>query len=54
MKKKQKLAKVWQTYKALPEKFENVMIIDGEKSIKEVFESVLFKLGKEMESKLKN
>jgi len=38
--KKQKLAKVWQTYKALPEKFGNVMVINGEKPIKEVLSQV--------------
>jgi dTMP kinase len=39
--RKEKLAKVWQTYKLLPKKFENVKLnvklIDGEKTIKEVF-----------------
>jgi dTMP kinase len=38
--KKDKLEKVWQTYKILPNRFENVIIINGEKSIKEVFSEI--------------
>lgn len=45
---KDKLAKVWEIYKILPKKFENIEIIDGEKKIKDVFtkikEKVLLKL----------
>jgi len=37
---KKKLAKVWKTYQLLPKKFENIYIIDGEKSIKEVFSRI--------------
>ncbi len=35
--KKEKLEKVWQTYKILPNRFENVYIVDGEKPIERVF-----------------
>jgi len=35
-----KLKKIWQTYKILPKKFKNVKIINGEKSIKQVFQNV--------------
>jgi len=38
--KAEKLAKVWKTYEILPTKVNNVTIIDGEKSIPEVFEEV--------------
>jgi len=38
--KQEKLAKVWETYKVMPERFENVKIINGEESIKEVFDSI--------------
>lgn len=38
--KKEKLEKVWQVYKTLPERFENIYIIDGEKSIEQVFENI--------------
>lgn len=38
--REEKLAKVWETYKVLPKRFENVYIIEGEKSIKEVFTEV--------------
>jgi dTMP kinase len=38
--KQEKLAKVWQTYEILPQRFENTLIINGEKSIEEVFEEV--------------
>lgn len=37
---KEKLEKVWQIYQLLPERFENVYMIDGERPIKEVFEEV--------------
>lgn len=33
---KEKLAKVWQVYKLLPKKFENVRVIEGEKKILDV------------------
>jgi len=35
-----KLEKVWQTYEILPSRIENAYIIDGEKSIEEVFEQI--------------
>ena len=38
--KQEKLAKVWKTYEVLPGKIENVIIIDGEKTIPEVFVQV--------------
>ena len=38
--KQEKLAKVWKTYEILPGKIENVVIIDGEKTIPEVFNQV--------------
>ena len=38
--KEQKLAKVWQTYSILPDRFKNIHMIDGEKPIKEVFKKV--------------
>lgn len=38
--KKEKLAKVWQNYKLILNRFENTYIIDGEKSIEEVFEQI--------------
>jgi len=38
--KEQKLAKVWETYEILPQKFENSVIVDGEKSIEEVQKSI--------------
>jgi len=34
---KNKLEKVWETYKIMPERFDNVYLIDGEKSIEDVF-----------------
>ncbi|MBU0546639.1 MAG: dTMP kinase [Patescibacteria group bacterium] len=37
---KKKLEKVWNFYAGLPKRFENMFIIDGQKSIEEVFESV--------------
>jgi len=49
--KKEQLTKVWENYKILTTKFENVYIIDGEKSIEKVFNQikkvVLLKLRKE-------
>lgn len=36
--KEQKLAKVWETYEILPSRFKNSIIIDGERTIPEVFE----------------
>ncbi|MBI2450618.1 MAG: dTMP kinase [Candidatus Nealsonbacteria bacterium] len=36
----ERLGMVWQTYQALPERFENVYIINGERQIKEVFSEV--------------
>jgi len=38
--KKEKLEKVWQTYKILPNRFENVYIVNGESSIEEVFNAI--------------
>lgn len=38
--KTEKLAKVWQTFEILPEKFENMIVINGERTIEEVFEDV--------------
>ena len=38
--KKEKLDKVWETYKIMPERFENVYIINGEKPKEEVFSQV--------------
>ncbi len=38
--KEGKLTKVWEIFKIMPMRFENVEIIDGEKSIEEVFEEV--------------
>ena len=35
--KKEKLEKVWQVYKILPNRFENIYLIDGEKSIEDIF-----------------
>ena len=35
--KKEKLANVWETYKILPQRFKDIYIIDGEKSIENVF-----------------
>ena len=36
----EKLKKVWKVYETLPNRFENVNIIDGERTIEEVFEEV--------------
>lgn len=38
--KREKLEKVWQNYKLIFNRFENVYMIDGEKSIESVFEQV--------------
>jgi len=38
--KEEKLSEVWKTYKILPDRFENIFVIDGEKSIEKVFEKV--------------
>lgn len=38
--KEEKLGDVWKTYKILPDRFENIFVIDGEKSIEKVFEKV--------------
>ncbi len=38
--KEEKMARVWRTYEIMPQRFENVFIIDGEKPIQEVFEEV--------------
>ena len=38
--KTEKLAKVWQIYEKLPEKFKDIFVIDGEKTIEEVFSQV--------------
>lgn len=38
--KKEKLAKVWQTYKVLPKLFENIKVINGEEKISEVFNQI--------------
>jgi dTMP kinase len=38
--KEEKLSEVWKAYKILPDKFENIFVIDGEKSIEKVFEKV--------------
>ncbi len=34
----------WQTYEILSQKFPNIKVIDGEKSIQEVFEEVKSKI----------
>ena len=38
--KRDKLSKAWETYKILPNRFENMYIVDGEKTIEEVFSDV--------------
>lgn len=38
--KEEKLTKVWEAYRTLPDRIENVEIIDGEKTIEEVFEEI--------------
>lgn len=37
---KEKLTKVWETYQIMPERFENVYIIDGEKPIEAVHQNI--------------
>jgi len=37
---KERLAKVWENYELLSRRFENIIMIDGEKPINEVFEDV--------------
>lgn len=39
---KEKLTKVWKTYKTLPKIFKNVNIIDGGKSVEEVFAKIKY------------
>ncbi len=39
-----KLKKIWQTYEILSQKFPHIKVIDGEKSIQEVFEEVKSKI----------
>lgn len=38
--KEEKLSEVWKTYKILPDRLDNIFVIDGEKSIEKVFEKV--------------
>ncbi len=38
--KQERLEKVWQVYEKLSSRFENIKIIDGEKSIEQVFEQI--------------
>lgn len=38
--KQEKLAKVWENYQIMPERFKKCFLIDGEKSIEEVFEEI--------------
>ena len=38
--KREQLSKVWQVYEKLSSRFENIKIIDGEKSIEQVFEQI--------------
>jgi len=38
--KEEKMKKVWETYKIMPEKIENVVIIDGERPIEEIHREV--------------
>lgn len=37
---KKKLEKVWQVYRKLPERFNNMYVVNGEKSINEIFENI--------------
>lgn len=37
---KKKLEEVWKVYEALPDRFDNVFIVNGEKSIPEVFQQI--------------
>ena len=38
--KKEKLIRVWQVYEILPQRFQNIYLVDGEKSIEEVFKEI--------------
>jgi dTMP kinase len=38
--KKEKLSRVWQVYEILPQRFQNIYLVDGEKSIEEVFREI--------------
>lgn len=38
--RKEKLEKAWETYKVLPGRFENIYLIDGERSIDEIFKEI--------------
>ncbi|MFA5355482.1 MAG: dTMP kinase [Candidatus Paceibacterota bacterium] len=46
--KRDKLAKVWETFRILPDRFENVYMVDGEKSVEEVFSQVESIINKEV------
>ncbi|MFC1663604.1 dTMP kinase [Patescibacteria group bacterium] len=37
---REKLTKVWQVYQNFPSRFDNIFIVDGEKTIEEVFEEI--------------
>jgi len=45
---REKLEKVWQTYRLLPDRFENIYIIDGEKTIEEVFSQIKNLIGSKL------
>ena len=45
---KEKLEKVWKIYEILPTRFKNVYMVDGEKSIKEVFEEIKIIINKSL------
>lgn len=38
--KEEKLAKVWETYEKMPQRFEKAIIVDGERAIQEIHEDV--------------
>jgi len=38
--KKEKLSRVWQVYEILPQRFQSIYLVDGEKSIEEVFREI--------------
>jgi len=38
--KKEKLAKVWETYRILPDRFENMYVVDGERCIEEIHSQI--------------
>jgi dTMP kinase len=46
--KRDKLAKVWETFRILPDRFGNVYMVDGEKSVEEVFSQVKTIINKEV------